>query len=129
MARKKRDLGLEIGEVVPAFDHASAVLAGRIMVAEALAIRYGVEPPKLTDLAPLLLDLPPFISRESVSSVLGMPVSAKTMRNHDCLGTGPRLRFSVSNKVVYPAAFLLEWVEQQDLRALVSKPVSKVLVS
>lgn len=43
--------------VVPAFDHASAVLAGRIMVAEALAIRYGVEPPKLTDLAPLLLDL------------------------------------------------------------------------
>lgn len=99
------------------------------MAAEALASRYGVEPPKLTDLAPLLLDIPPFITRESVSSVLGMPVSSKTMRNHDCLGTGPRLRFSVANKVVYPAAFLLEWVEQQDLRPSVAKPIVKVAAS
>lgn len=129
MARKKRYLSLEIGEVVPAFDHAQAVLAGRLMAAEALALRYGVEPPTLQDLAPLLLDIPPFVTRESVSSVLGIPVSSKTMRNHDCLGTGPRLRFSVSNKVVYPAAFLLEWVEQQDLRPSVAKPVTGVAAS
>ena len=130
MARKKRDLSLEVGEVVPAFDHASAVLAGRIMAAEALAARYGVEPPRLDDLAPMLLDMPPFVSRESVSAVLGMPLSSKTMRNHDCLGTGPRLRFSVANKVVYPAAFLLEWVERQNLlRALVAKPIAKVRAS
>lgn len=129
MARKKRGLSLEIGEVVPAFDQASALLAARIMAAEALALRYGVEPPALTDLAPLLLDIPPFVTRESVSAVLGMPVSSKTMRNHDCLGTGPRLRFSVANKVVYPAAFLLEWVEQQDLRPSVAKPIVKVAAS
>lgn len=129
MARKKRNSGPEISEIVPSFDHASAILAGRIMMAESLAAKYGVEPPRLADLASLLVDLPPFISRESVSSVLGLPVSSKTMTNHDYLGTGPRLRFRVAGKIVYPAAFLLEWIELQDLRPLVAKPVAKVLVS
>ena len=126
MARKKRDLSLEIGEVVPAFDQASALLAARIMAAEALALRYGVEPPTLKNLAPLLLDIPPFVTRESVGSVLGLPVSPKTLANHDYLGTGPRLRFLVNNKTVYPAAFLLEWAEGQNFRSIVSKPVVKV---
>lgn len=129
MARRKRDCGVEISETVPSFDHVSVILAGRIMMAEALATKYGVAPPKLKELAPLLVDLPPFISRESVSSVLGLPVSSKTMTNHDYLGIGPRLRFRVAGKIVYPAAFLLEWVELQDLRPLVSKPITKVLVS
>lgn len=126
MARKKREAGFEIQEVVPMYDRASAVLAARMMVAEALASRYGVAAPALKDLAPLLVDLPAFISRESVGSVLGLPVSPKTLANHDYLGTGPRLRFLVNNKTVYPAAFLLEWAEAQNFRSIVSKPVVKV---
>lgn len=126
MARKKRDMHVESEDIVPAFELASAVLAGRLKVTEALSLRYGVTPPRLGALESLLVDLPPFISREGVSSVLGLPVSAKTLTNHDYLGTGPRLRFRVAGKVVYPAAFLLEWVEQQDLQSVISKPVARV---
>lgn len=120
MARKKRESGVEIGDVVPAYDHASAVLAGRLAMAEAMAAKYGVDPPRISHLQMLLVDLPPFVTRESVSTVLGIPVAPKTMTNHDYLGTGPRLRFRVCGRVTYPTAFLLEWVEQQDLHPIAS---------
>ena len=126
MARKRREPSLEIQEFVPMYDKAATILAARLMTAEALALRYGVTPPKLGELAPLLVDLPAFISRESVGSVLGLPVSPKTLANHDYLGTGPRLRFLIANKTVYPAAFLLEWAEEQNFRPIVGKPVVKV---
>lgn len=129
MARKKKDLHVESEDLVPVFEYASAILAGRLKVTEALSFRHGIAPPQLGELESLLVGLPPFLSRESVSSVLGVPVTAKTLTNHDYLGTGPRLRFRVAGKVVYPAAFLLEWLEQQDMRPFVARPVLRGLVS
>lgn len=114
MARKRRAVEAEVWVDLPD-QGAAAVLKGRLAVAEALAVRYGVEPPSLCQLRPLLLDLPPLVARDAVQAVLGVPVASKTLSNHDASGTGPRLRFQVAGRVVYPAAFLLEWLERQGM--------------
>jgi hypothetical protein len=102
------------------FDRARAMMA----MAEALACWAHEDPPVVgLALRPLLEVLPPCVSRKEVSTLLGIPVSAKTLRNLDSLGKGPRIRFKdeCSGVVLYPAPFLLEWIERRGLVLLVSK--------
>lgn len=120
MRKKNTDAVVWPGSVP---DTVSAVLQGRMLAAEAMALTYGLEPPELKVFGSLLLNLPPLISRDMVADVLGLKISPKTLANHDCAGTGPRLRFQVAGRIVYPAAFFLEWVEKQNLIPLVAKAV------
>lgn len=96
------------------FDRGRAMMA----MAEALAAEMDEEPPAVGHALRSLLEvLPPCVSRRDVSRLLGVPVSAKTLRNLDCLGKGPRMRFKdeQSGTVMYPAPFLLEWLEKRGL--------------
>lgn len=74
-----------------------------------------LEKPKLSDLAPLVAYLPPLIARREVGRMLGGLVSSKTLANHDCRGTGPRVRIETPMGVAYPTDFLLEWIEARGL--------------
>lgn len=88
-------------------------LALRKISAALLAEQYGIEPPRVNKLAGLLLELPPMIARADVRSMVGMDIDARTLANLDCTGKGPRMRLRVGRQVMYPTAYLLEWLEER----------------
>ena len=88
-------------------------LALRKISAALLADQHGIEPPHVDKLAGLLLELPPFIARADVNTMLGSVVDVRTLANLDSLGKGPRMRMRIGNRVVYPTAYLLEWIEDR----------------
>ena len=54
-------------------------------------------------------NLPPIISRDHVSDILGGVISAKTLANLDSEGKGPK-RMRIGRKIVYRTDDLLEWL-------------------
>lgn len=71
------------------------------------------EPEEMPVLGWMLDYLPPIIARKHVEQYTGGLVSSKTLANHDCRGTGPRVAYRTDNGVVYPTLFLLEWLEKR----------------
>ena len=55
--------------------------------------------------------LPPIFARQSVGKLTGGLVQPGTLRNNDCLGTGPEGRFFVGKKIVYTREAFLKWLE------------------
>ena len=53
--------------------------------------------------------LPPIISRDHVSEILGGVISTKTLANLDSEGKGPK-RMRIGRKIVYRTEDLLEWL-------------------
>jgi len=57
----------------------------------------------------LRANLPPIISRDHVSELLGGVISSKTLANLDSEGKGPK-RMRIGRKVAYLTEDLLEWM-------------------
>ena len=77
------------------------------------------EAPVLTDLAPYVEKLPPFIARKRVDYFTGGAVSPKKLANDDCVGRGPAVRQVVNGAIEYPTAFLLAYLEGLGVRTIV----------
>lgn len=56
-------------------------------------------------------ELPPVFSRETASKVIGGLISAKTMANEDCLGTGPSEKVRLGTKVGYTRESFMHWLK------------------
>lgn len=98
----------------------------QMLAAEACARLARTDPPRVgAALRPLLDILPPFIARKHVTTQLGLPITAGRLRDLDSLGQGPRVRCKdeTSGEVMYPAAYLLEWVESRGFAVLASDRV------
>jgi len=76
---------------------------------------FGVEPPRVTAMWPMLLRLPPLIPRCRVAELLPDTVSAEKIRLDERKKEGPRVRFKGAGgktSIVYPAPYLLEYLEK-----------------
>ena len=73
----------------------------------------NISPPKLDRLGWALAQMPPLICRKDVGHWIGM--ASQTLAGADAAGTGPRVRYIIGRRVVYPAAYLLEWLESQGI--------------
>ncbi len=60
-------------------------------------------------------NLPPIISRDHVSQILGGVISAKTLANLDSEGKGPKKRIRVGRKVAYLTDDFLKWLEKRSV--------------
>ena len=78
-----------------------------------------IDPPVLSDLAPYLPKLPPFIARKQAKWFLGGIVSPSKLANDDSAGNGPRMRLKIGDKVAYPTEFLLEYLEKLGVTTIV----------
>lgn len=52
----------------------------------------------------------PIVSRGEVGLFSGGLLNARTLANHDSLGTGPKGRLRIGRKVAYPVAELIAWM-------------------
>ena len=77
-------------------------------------------PAKVRVLAPLLKSLPAIIARSNAALITGGLVSTKTLATHDSEGNGPRVRIKFKQKVVYPVAYFLEYLESRKVKVVVS---------
>lgn len=104
---------------------ADPIVQGKLMASQAWSDLYQVAPPVVTYLLPMLFDMPSVVSREDMSRRVGIPLSARTLANLDSLDKGPRLRFKdpESGRIVYPAAFVLEWLEERGFQPLIARVV------
>jgi hypothetical protein len=59
------------------------------------------------------------VARSEISAFTGGAVCPGTLANADCEGVGPKDRFRIGRKVVYPAAAVVEWLKER------SKPIFK----
>lgn len=73
-----------------------------------------VSPPKINYLGWMLPQLPPVMARRDMEKWLP-GVSPKTLANADSNGTGPRVRYQHHNSIIYPTAYLLEWIEKSGI--------------
>lgn len=80
--------------------------------------KHKISPPRVNKLSPLLYKLPPLISRKQVPNILGGIVSDKFLANCDSKNEGPRVRLELFRYVVYPTAYLLEWLEEKHLHGM-----------
>ena len=57
----------------------------------------------------------PFVLRDQriLDQFSGGLLNARTLANHDSKGTGPKGRFRVGNRIAYPIAALIEWLEER----------------
>ncbi|NCD26630.1 MAG: hypothetical protein EOL86_13710 [Deltaproteobacteria bacterium] len=99
-------------------DPGEEIIRGRLDYAAQIGMANGITPPEVAALRPLLAVLPVAIARERVAEVLGLELSPKTLANMDSLQTGPRLRFLVGHRAMYPTAYLLEWMERRGLEVV-----------
>lgn len=74
----------------------------------------NITPPKLDKLAWALPQLPPMICRKDMGHWFG--IAQSTLANADVSGTGPRVRYIIGRRVVYPTAYILEWLEEQGMK-------------
>ncbi|MCA1906239.1 MAG: hypothetical protein LDL11_06595 [Desulfarculus sp.] len=64
---------------------------------------------KSVDLSAVVKAWPPIIARADVGHYTGGVISAKTLANHDCAGTGPK-RLKIGRKIAYRAEDLAAWL-------------------
>ncbi len=57
--------------------------------------------------------LPPVITRKKIKKYFGEVVTPGALANADSRGTGPRVRYRVGRDIMYPTAYLLEWLESR----------------
>ena len=55
----------------------------------------------------------PAVARIEAYSFSGGGVSAKLLANHDAVGTGPKGRFYIGRKVMYPSVELAAWLRNR----------------
>ena len=80
--------------------------------------------PVVRELKALLATLPPLVGRKQAQALLGNSVSAQTLANADSMGSGPRVRMVIGgHKVVYPSAYLLEWLETRGVLIVPNREV------
>ena len=58
----------------------------------------------------LAAELPPFIARTEISSLLGGIVTGKTLSNADAKGEGPEVTYAIGRKIVYSREALINWL-------------------
>lgn len=75
--------------------------------------------PPLTDLAPYLEQLPPFIARKRVSYFTGGAISPKKLANDDSRSKGPMVRQRIGESIVYPTAFFLAYLESLGVKTII----------
>lgn len=75
--------------------------------------------PELTELAPYLDQLPPFIARKRVAYFTGGAVSPKKLANDDAVSKGPLVRQKIGESVVYPTPFFLAYLESKGIKTIV----------
>lgn len=51
------------------------------------------------------------VARTSVREFTGGTIHEKVLANEDCNGTGPKNRFRIGRKVVYPVRDFIAWLE------------------
>lgn len=76
--------------------------------------------PQLTELAPYLEQLPPFIARKKAAYFTGGAISSKKLANDDAAGKGPLVRQKIGEAVVYPAPFFLAYLEAKGVKTIVA---------
>lgn len=84
----------------------------------------GVPEPRVTYLAPLLAALPPLVPRAQIGKrYLQGVISAAAVRRDQDRHRGPRVFFKGDGKigVLYPAPFLIEYLEKRRVKAYVSE--------
>ena len=59
----------------------------------------------------------PAVSRMGAEKFSGGGTTAKLLANHDAMGTGPRGRFYIGRKVMYPAVELAAWLRERSRTA------------
>ena len=85
---------------------------------------HDVSEPVVVLLKSLLATLPPLLGRQQAQELLGSAFSAKTLANADSMGSGPRVRMVIGgHKVVYPSAYLLEWLETRGVLIVPNREV------
>jgi hypothetical protein len=52
-------------------------------------------------------------SQKQLDRFSGGLLNAKTLANHDSLGTGPKGKVRIGNKVAYPKLALAEWLKER----------------
>jgi hypothetical protein len=57
-------------------------------------------------------NLPPVFSREEAAKALGGLLQARTLRNIDMKGTGPKTKVRVGKKVGYERNTFVQWLKQ-----------------
>lgn len=75
--------------------------------------------PPLTELAPYLEQLPPFIARKKAGYFTGGAVSPKRLANDDAASKGPLVRQKIGEAVVYPTPFFLAYLETKGVKTIV----------
>lgn len=53
------------------------------------------------------------VARTEIPRFSGGAVAAGTVANADCLGVGPKGRFTIGRKVCYPAASVVDWLREK----------------
>ncbi len=53
------------------------------------------------------------VARVAVPEFTGKMLTARTMANLDCLGQGPKDKYSVGRKVFYTVDSLIEWLRER----------------
>ena len=56
-------------------------------------------------------------SQDQLDRFSGGLLNAKTLANHDSLGTGPKERVRIGNKVAYPKQSLADWLRDRAEKA------------
>lgn len=85
---------------------------------------FNVPAPRLTYLAPLLATLPPLVPRAQIGKrYLEGIISAAAVRRDQDRHRGPRIHLKGEGKigVMYPAPFLIEYLEQRRVKAYVNE--------
>lgn len=86
------------------------------MVLNSYASWGDVGPPQVKKLMYLAFQLPPVMARKRVYEYLGGAITSKMLANADSRGIGTRVRFEMGRSVCYPTLYLLEWLEDQNVR-------------
>jgi len=55
----------------------------------------------------------PVVARKAIGQFSGGILSAKTLANEDCSGTGPDGKFLLMNQVCYPVENLVAWLKSR----------------
>jgi len=59
----------------------------------------------------------PFVARVEAPRFSGGAVSVKLLANCDALGVGPKGKFTIGRKVVYPTVELANWLRSRSSKA------------
>jgi hypothetical protein len=66
----------------------------------------------------------PVVARKAIKEFSGGILSAKTMANEDCNGTGPQGRFLMMNQTCYPVESLVAWLKSRSAKSWAERKVA-----